>query len=70
MRPAPRKPSAAKQPGPCVKREEESASNADKVVNTGDVADELQKQNEHELTLLEPLGYAIGGFALFLLYMS
>lgn len=53
-----------------MKREEESASNADKVVDMGDVADELRKQNEHELTLLEPLRYAIGGFASFLLYIS
>ena len=46
-----------------MKREEESASNADKVLDTGEDADELQKQNEHELTLLGPLRYAVGGLA-------
>jgi hypothetical protein len=61
-RPAPKKPSAAKQPGPCVKREEESASDADELLDTGEDADEVQK-HEHELTLLEPLRYAVGGLA-------
>ena len=50
--------------------EEESDSNADIILDAGDIADELQKQNEHELTLLEPLRYAIGGLALFVLYIA
>ena len=50
--------------------EEESDSNAGIILDAGDVANELQNQNEHELTLMEPLRYAIGGLALFVLYIA